>query len=352
MSSPAINQDMILEILSYFLVSETGKSRLINKEFNKRSYESWFLNLNLHRTNSISGYLVQYNEGGYKLQTSFVHEVGDFEKKGISIDFLPHGKAKIEACDASHGILLCVNETGPGVPDCIVCKPTTKHYQIIPNPIMQNCGISFGLVVIGLDPFRYKILRLSRLSAGMNRNHRTFACEVFDSDSFIWKRLKNLRLPKEDGLILSNPVQASGFLHWLSWNHNVIRFCLKTETWSFFQTPNFGVSPKLVKYEGKLGVIRWSGYGEALNRLWVLKSSFVKSWVKVKDIKKIGLRDNVLWTPSNDVVTLSSSDRFCFYNTNTEKLKIIQTNREFSNYICFPFCSDYQEVTLRNGLDK
>ncbi|VVA93532.1 unnamed protein product [Arabis nemorensis] len=344
MSSPALNQDMIIEILSRFPVTEIGKSRLMNKECNKRSHESWFFNLNLHRTNSISGYLVQYNERGYKHQTSFVDEMRDFENKKLSIDFLPQGKVKIEACDSSHGVLLCLNETGPSVPDYIVCKPTTRQYRIIPNPIMQNCGISFGLAVIGLDPFRYEILRLSRLRNGMNRNNRTFACEVYDSDSFTWKRLKNLRLPKNDGLILSNPVQASGFLHWLSREDNVIRFCLKTETWSFFKTPNFGVSPKLVRYEGKLGVIRWSGYGKGLNRLWVLKSSFEKSWVKVKDIKNMGLRDDVLWTPSNDVVTLSSRDRVCYYNTNTEKLKIIQMNKEFTSYVYFPFCSDYEVI--------
>lgn len=351
MSSPALNQDMIIEILSRFPVTEIGKSRLMNKECNKRSYESWFLNLNLHRTNSISGYFVQYNERGYELQTSFVDEMRDFGNKKLSIDFLPPGKVKIEACDSSHGVLLCLNETGPSAPDYIICKPTTKQYQIIPNPIMQNYGISFGLAVIGLDPFRFKILRLSRLRNGMNRNHRTFACEVFDSDSFIWKRVRNLRLPKNDGLILSNPVQASGFMHWLSLEDNVVRFCLKTETWSFFKTPNFGVSPKLVRYEGKLGVIRWSGYGEGLNRLWVLKSSFEKSWVKVKDIKNMGLRDDVLWTPSNDVVTLSSWDRVCYYNTNTEKLKIIQMNKEFTSYVCFPFCSDHEEVDLNKTRD-
>ncbi|ESQ28933.1 hypothetical protein EUTSA_v10023822mg [Eutrema salsugineum] len=337
MSSPAINQDMILEILSRSPASDVGKYRLLNKDCNKRSYESWFLNINLLRTNSISGYLAQYNEGGCKFQTSFVHERRGFENNGVSMNFLPPEKVKIEACDASHGIFLCANETGPSVPEYIVCKPTTEQYQIIPSPQMQNCSISFGLTVIRSKPFRYKILRLSRLLPGiLNRSQRTFACEIFDSDSF-----------KKDGLILSNPVQATGFLHWLSWNGNVIRFCLKTETWSFFQTPNFGVSPKLVRFEGKLGVIRWwmTGSGEELNRLWVLKSSCEKSWVKVKDIKCMGLGENVVWTPSNDVITLSSWDRFCFYNINTEKL-IFHVKKEFANYICFPFCSDYERVDL------
>ncbi|XP_024016340.1 F-box protein At5g41720 [Eutrema salsugineum] len=260
MSSPAINQDMILEILSRSPASDVGKYRLLNKDCNKRSYESWFLNINLLRTNSISGYLAQYNEGGCKFQTSFVHERRGFENNGVSMNFLPPEKVKIEACDASHGIFLCANETGPSVPEYIVCKPTTEQYQIIPSPQMQNCSISFGLTVIRSKPFRY---------------------------------------------------------------------------------------PKLVRFEGKLGVIRWwmTGSGEELNRLWVLKSSCEKSWVKVKDIKCMGLGENVVWTPSNDVITLSSWDRFCFYNINTEKL-IFHVKKEFANYICFPFCSDYERVDL------
>ncbi|KAL9861015.1 putative F-box associated interaction domain-containing protein [Arabidopsis thaliana] len=351
MSSPVINQDTIQEVLSYLRGSEIGKLRLINKECNKRSYESWFVNLNLHRTNNISGYFLERYERGYKLDTSFFHERRDLDNKGVSIDFLPQGEVKIKACDARHGILLCYNDTRP-IPEYIVCKPTTKQYQIIPNPKVRSCDKSLGLTVTGLQPFRYKIFRLSK-SPGMTRNLRTFACEVFDSDSFMWKRLKNLRLPRTDGLILSNPVQASGFLHWRSWNHNVIRLCPKTETWSFLHTPNVGLFPELVSYEGKLGVIRhWiNNNQEDVHRLWVLKSSFEKSWEKVKDIESIGV-EHITWIPSNDVVMLSSWDHVCLYNLNTEKLNLVHTNKDFASYVCFPFCSDYERVDLdgrRNG---
>lgn len=246
-----------------------------------------------------SGYFLQRYEEGYK--TIFFHESSDLQNNGVSIDFLPHGNVKIEACDASHGILLCVNNTGL-ILEYIVCKPTTKQYQIIPNTKAGIWDVSFGLAVIGLNPFGYKILRLLQsrrmcMSRGMYyANHRTFTCEVFDSDSFTWKRLENLRIPRTDGLIISHPVQASGlFLHWRSRNNNVIRFCLKTETWSFFHTPNFGVFSELVRYEGKLGAIcQWTNKDqENVHGLWVLKSSFEKSWEKVKDIKaleKISLR--------------------------------------------------------------
>ncbi|CAF2039279.1 unnamed protein product [Brassica napus] len=263
MNSPVINQDMILEILSRFPASDIEKSRLLNKECNKRSYESWFLNLNRDRTNSISGYFAQYNGGGDNYQTSFVYEKTGSQNNGVSIDFLPPGKVKIEACDASHGILLCVNETGPSVTEYIVCKPTTKQYQIIPNPTMQTFAGSFGLAVNRLNPFRFKILRLSSLP-------------------------------------------------------------------------------------GKLGVSRWwMTSGEGLNRLWVLKSSFEKSWVKVKDIKGVGIGENVLWTPSNDMVTLSSWDRLFQCQAEKQKLNMIHMKKERTNYVWFPFRSDYERVRSR-----
>ncbi|KAL1226108.1 hypothetical protein V5N11_010432 [Cardamine amara subsp. amara] len=207
---------------------------------------------------------------------------------------------------------------------------------------MQNHAIIWGLTVIGLNPFRYKIVSLSK-SRSMDRNRKTFVCEVFDSDTFMWKRIKNMRLPKTDGLIRPKPVEAYGCLHWQTWNNNVVRFCPKTEVWSNFPLPNLGEFPALVNYEGKLGVVRrWIDYSET-NRLWVLKN---KLWEKVKDFNDMGVIVDVIWTPSNDVVMLSSRDRVCFYNTNTEKLKIV---KDLANSVCFPFCSDYERVDLNRA---
>lgn len=109
MSSPVIDQDMIIEILSRFPAWDVGKSRVLNNKCNKRSYESWFLNLNRDRTNSICGYFAATLRNTLRnYQTRFVYDEKTVsENNGVSIDFLPPGKIKIEACDASHGILLC-----------------------------------------------------------------------------------------------------------------------------------------------------------------------------------------------------------------------------------------------------
>ena len=71
----------------------------------------------------------------------------------------------------------------------------------------------------------------------------------------------------------------------------------------------------------------------------------------MKDIKSIGL-GQIVWTQSNDVVMISSWDRVCLNNRNTETLNLIHTNKDFASYVCFLFCFDYEKVDLderRNG---
>ncbi|KAH0909533.1 hypothetical protein HID58_032854 [Brassica napus] len=290
MTSFDMNPDMIIEILSHSPASLVGKCRLLNKECNKRTYDSSFLKLNLQRTNSVSGYFLEFSER-LRVHSAFVRDLGNIPSGSdeISLDFLPPGRVSIKACDASHGILLCVNDlpVKGRQPEYIVCKPTTKQYMILPKPKTRYFTIALGLMVIGSDPFRYKILRLSQLPGNENRRYSfsfTLVCEVFDSDSFAWKRLNNVELPEEDLLVprAANPVASYGFLHWLTTSNNVFRFCFKTNSWSFFPVPENLASDdslKLTRYDGKVGVISSrSKEGVDYQDLWVLERSFGDSW--------------------------------------------------------------------------
>ncbi|CDY38182.1 BnaA09g12070D [Brassica napus] len=161
MTSFDMNPDMIIEILSHSPASLVGKCRLLNKECNKRTYDSSFLKLNLQRTNSVSGYFLEYSER-LRVHSAFVRDLGGSDE--ISLDFLPPGRVNIKACDASHGVLLCVNDLpvkGRQL-EYIVCKPTTKQYMILPKPKTRYFTIALGLMVIGSDPFRDDSLKLTR----------------------------------------------------------------------------------------------------------------------------------------------------------------------------------------------
>ncbi|CAA7051469.1 unnamed protein product [Microthlaspi erraticum] len=159
---------------------------------------------------------------------------------------------------------------------------------------------------------------------------------------------------------MSEPVAAYGFLHWLTANNNVLRFCLKTETWSFLTVPENLASDrslKLTRYEGKLGVFRSrSKEGVDYQELWVLESSLGSSWVKVKKIESMGLEP--IGFLSNDVVTLADVDKKFLHNYNmnngkSQKLQIrspgFSPNMDASlSY--FHLCSDFKRVEFEVGL--
>ncbi|VVA93533.1 unnamed protein product [Arabis nemorensis] len=324
MASFEMNQDMTIEILSHLPASVVQKFRTLNKECNKRTYDSSFLKLNLQRTNSVSGYFLEYREI-LTVHSAFVKDLGNSTPHGseVSLDFLRPGKVKIEACDASHGILLCVNDrpVRGREPEYIVCKPTTKQYLVIPRPKTRYFTIALGLMVIRSNPIRYKILRLSKLPSKENKLDNfnpTFVCEVFDSDSFTWKRLTNVELPEDDFPKNSKPVASYGFLHWLTTNNNVPENLARDR------------SLKLARYEGKLGVI----------------SSRSK--------KGLGLSRDMGLEPvgfsSNDVVTLADVDRICLYNMNNEESQNLQIRApnffplHYSTMSYFPLYSDFERV--------
>ncbi|XP_006301484.2 F-box protein At5g18160 [Capsella rubella] len=346
---------MFSEVLSRTPFWAVEKFRFLNKECSKTTYTSKFLKLNLERTETICGYFLQYSRR-LTLRSFFVEALGN-EPGGtheVSLDFLPMG-ITIEACDASHGILLCVDDRP--LTEYIICKPTTKQYLVLPQPKNQSITVATGLMVIGSNPFRYKILRLSHVCYMENQRYTfntSFVCEVFDSDTFAWKRLNNLELVEGDMLSYwnSKPTSSYGFLHWLTRKH-VIRFCFETEAWSYSPVPEdiaSGNSQDLSSYEGKLAIIS-SRTKDGLNyeEVWVLKSPFGGSWVNVKEFPK-DLSLKTVGFLSNDVVTLADKNQICLRNMNNGESEILQIRApnysppNISTIFYFLLFSDHKRV--------
>ncbi|ESQ46769.1 hypothetical protein EUTSA_v10028265mg [Eutrema salsugineum] len=371
-SLATMDENVFLDIISHCPSTEIAKFRLLNKACNKRSYEFFFVNRHLRRTNSVFGYFIQSYER-FKYRYRFVSGVEEEapENNGISLEFLPSKDVKIEACDTRNGIMLCVDDSkykgGRRIPDYIVCKPATKQYRIIPNPKTRYFTIATGLVVIQSNPFRYKIVRVSNPNAHERKKTKegfyNLNCEVFDSDSFAWKRLNDLELSWGEFLGRSDkPVLSYGFLHWLTTENNVIRFCMRTESWSLFPVPDGLAEDRclaLVSYEGKLGLLISRDEGDD-DGLWVLEGSFGKSWVNVKDVKisRAQGRSYVkpLWFPSSDVVSVVGCDRLGFYNMNSKKSRYLHMTTQgfFRPYdhlakdYFIPFYSNKDNVGLNN----
>ncbi|VVB08585.1 unnamed protein product [Arabis nemorensis] len=288
--------------------------------------ESSFINLNLLRTSSIFGVFLQYQSYPSTFNSSFVL-AGDGD---ISLDFLPMEKVKIEAYDPSQGILLCVVSVCYGKKSYLVCKPTTRQYRTIPTPEtgywtdLHFRAIVSGLIVIRTNP-------LIKISSSENDRGYTLICEVFDSDSFAWKRLDDVKLPKGEFLMISSvSISNNRFLHWLTTSQkNVFRFCMETERWSLLPLPNHLASSNriiLANHEGKLGIIVWKREnGEYFTWTWVLDSHFGKSWVNVKEEKSIVEKGNLvktLWFPrSNNVVMMGGFDWVGLYDMKSNRMK-------------------------------
>ncbi|KAL0773724.1 hypothetical protein Bca101_038875 [Brassica carinata] len=200
-------------------------------------------------------------------------------------------------------------------------------------------------MVIQSNPFRYKIVRVSeplpwerrKTSEGFNNLY----CEVFDSDTYAWKRLNDLELRSDEFLRRSEKPESSyGLLHWLTGKNNVIQFCMQTETWSFFPLPEDvigdGSSLDLVSYEGKLAVLCSNSNSRGGYDLWALDNSSGKSWANVKDVQVTDLEDKYakpLWFLSNDVILVAGFVRLGLYNTNSNKFQYLhKTTQE-----CLPY---------------
>ncbi|XP_020874159.1 F-box protein At5g49610 [Arabidopsis lyrata subsp. lyrata] len=369
MRNSPMNDDVMLEIMSYCPATEMAKFRLLNKECNKRSYEMSFLNRHLHRTNSFLGYIFYYKDNHwFRNHSCFVSGVDEKEIYRINLAYLPpRCNPSIEACDTYHGILLCVDDVYKGrkrIPDYIVCKPATKQYRIIPNPKTRFGTVATGLMVISYNPFRYKIIRVSDTGATVSRDGvYNLSCEVYDSDSDAWKRLNHLVSSEFSHRPVKPAVSAYGCVHWLTEKNNVMRFCMRTETWSIFPVPDDVTSDyynvMLVNYEGKLGVIHSSRCGKGSN-IWVLEKSFGTSWVKVKDMKIAALEDDCynsqpIWFPSNDTVSRSSSGRLSLYNMSNNKYRFLHTKQDFypshwpAGKYFVPFYSNYERVCFNKN---
>ncbi|KAL6222016.1 hypothetical protein ACLB2K_005408 [Fragaria x ananassa] len=209
----------------------------------------------------------------------------------LSLDFL---KVPVQIEAANQGLLVCVNQNNR----YLVCKPTTKQWVKIPNPKTKYFTASTSLLVLKSNPLKYKIIRFSQAKESVKRNSEFWhhvRCEIFDSTTWAWKRLKDVILPcktffanKEDSVVAAN-----GGLHWLLSDNQVFAFYEDAENREMFSLPPSAVDngghkskPLLAEYQGRLAVIR---SGEEFMDMWVMEDYGRKLWSATRtwNIKKL-----------------------------------------------------------------
>ncbi|GMY36909.1 F-box protein At5g49610-like [Fagus crenata] len=323
-----MEEDMILEILSRARLEDVARCRLVSKNLNSTTYESWFRKALCERTKAISGFFVQGLDMR-KYEFKFVSNNNLDSDINLSLNFLPCplGTVKIAAA-TKQGIVLCVNEKQPRrlrIPEYYVCKPSTKEWHKIPNPKTRY--------------FTYRV-----------------AMVVFDSEAWAWKSLKDVWLPfHQHYLQYQPPVFVCGSFYWLLLN-NIFAFDQATETWTTFDLPfplckrDYFYNVKLLEYKGQLAMLCQR---EDFMQLWVKEDSNAEVWSRRQTISIEALqREGLYTTPSafdgSDVVLMEAGyHELVFYDLKNGTYNVCYV-WNCQHELLFPVQTDLELVHLKN----
>jgi len=336
-----------------------GRCRLLSKECNSITYDSIFTNLHSHRTNTISGYFMQSMMSN-RFYSSFVSIDSTTWRSypKLSLNFLPD-RVEIQG-STNQGILLCRTHH----PRYYVCKPTTKQWRRIPNPKTRYHTIATGMIVIRSNPLHYKIARFSQPKTRCHDKeffqYYWVRCELFDSKTWTWKQLDEVKLQNHESLSRKPAVSVSGSLHWLTWvENNIFAFHVSKESYSMFSLPlsvshdNKGKDIELVEYMGKLAVT-CIGKDESSMELWVMENYGKTEWNKRYKINIEALRRKEPDTRpaafyNADIVLMKEYDhRVTFFNFKNGSFDRLSLENNV-NRGCFRFQSDFEPSDLTGG---
>ncbi|KAL0297374.1 UNVERIFIED_CONTAM: F-box protein [Sesamum radiatum] len=214
-----LSDDMVFEILTRLKSLETlDACKLVCKGWEEMIYESSFMHLFCRRSRMLSGFFIQ-DIVDNKFFSMFAAIDGS-TSSDVSIARLPDNMKILASCN--HGILCCAKRSGKNY-RYYVCKPTTQQLQPLPNPKLRYETVSVAVMVLGSDPFRYKIVRISRQGVKEPmKEYYTYRCEIFDSKTWRWREVERIKVRYSELIIDS--VTANNVVYWLTNEGNIIAF--------------------------------------------------------------------------------------------------------------------------------
>jgi F-box interacting protein len=106
--------------------------------------------------------------------------------------------------------------------------------------------------------------------------------ELFESATWKWKLLDEVKLPHEESLHRMTKVSVNGSLHWLTWKRNVFAFDVKRESHCLFPLPlpaSEGNDVRLTEYKGKLAMTSIDRERNFME-VWIMEDHGKKQWSK------------------------------------------------------------------------
>ncbi|XP_026409371.1 uncharacterized protein LOC113304458 [Papaver somniferum] len=272
-----------------------------------------------------------------------------------SLDFLPSPVA-IAGSSPFGSLLCCVTldklQTGKSIPMFYIRKPATREWRKIPNPKTRFPDVGMRIVVMQTYPtLQYKIVRISATSDVIK-----YCCELFDSVTWAWKRLPNLKslsgLVDRFGAVLIN-----GCLHWMNNRRQTHVFSIEQEKWNaiIHLPPDIVESELDIRYllilvDGKIGVLisnrEWT-------EVWVLENYYIHtSWKRKfrKDLRAISCEVGGVCLPlamsSTGIIFMlcrCPNRRCCAitYNTNDDAYTSVPFPSDARSFLGFPFESSF-----------
>ncbi|KAJ4708811.1 F-box protein [Melia azedarach] len=213
------------------------------------------------------------------------------------------------------------------------------------------------MMVVGSNPFRFRILRLSdpnrfRKPNRKHANQCSFRCEIFYSEAWSWKQLEEIYLPYDVILSHQAAVSVCGVFHWLTSANDIFAFHAGNETWRMLSLPD-GINSekyllKLSEYEGKLALVCVERGRDDCFDLWVMEVYYrEKEWRKRRTVStKPVQREEPYVTPSPealcnaDVAMMSSYNRVYFYKFMDGSSYAVNLENFFDSHGVFCFQSD------------
>ncbi|KAJ0682540.1 hypothetical protein HanPI659440_Chr16g0648461 [Helianthus annuus] len=172
-----LSSEMIMEIMSRTSLKTLGVMRCAS---NALTYGSYLFDVYKKRNKIISGFLIQNMRRGCINIQQFAPSP---DSNSLDLAFLPHNAQVLATSE--QGIMVFKIQDPLNFRNYLyhVCKPSTKQVLTLPKPKGNHTDQKFAIVVMGLKPLHYKIIRFSELRPlkRWRKFYTAYRCDIFDS---------------------------------------------------------------------------------------------------------------------------------------------------------------------------
>ncbi|GMI89407.1 hypothetical protein like AT1G64295 [Hibiscus trionum] len=374
MAACNFSNDVLFEILSRAKLKTMKKCRILSKECKDLTYESSFMQLHAQRTTTMVGYLLQSLRGATRLDSLFLSIANpDLDPKLTRnfLDFLPERQPVKILATVDEGLVFCCTRQFRA-DKFYICKPSTQQSELVPSPNPRHFTEKVGMLVLGSNPLRFKIVQLSdavhdEVDFEVDfddecYSHKRYHCEIFDSKSWEWKQSDDLMLSYYDVLNNKPAVSARGGLHWLvhnmdQCNNNILSFYGDKDNWATSSLPDFLCrndrrSTNLATCEGSLALICVDRDSNSVD-VWVSKDCSQQIWIKKLRVNLESFSEEIGHVSVNsfynaDTLFIIGLWTVIFYNFKTGETKSINlpSNYQMPESVYF-IQSDFESVRFK-----